>query len=82
MVAVDEKPMSGSETDRRRKRPMVNNVYKGMTPAGAIAVHILGKVIKRLPPLEAAEVWAKAIENDLTINSVRWLWRLRATHTV
>ncbi len=36
----------------------------------------------RLPPVEAAEVWAKAIENDLTISSVRWLWRLKATHTV
>jgi hypothetical protein len=30
MVAIDDKLSPSSETDRRRKRPMVNNPYQGM----------------------------------------------------
>ena len=31
MVAIDEKSVRGSDAVRRRTRPLVNNLYQGMT---------------------------------------------------
>ena len=52
----------------------------GISPSGSIAAHLLKVLIKRLPPVEEVETWASAIENDLTISAVRWLWRLKVTY--
>ena len=54
---------------------------RGLKPGGNFAVRILKRVLRKVPFVAETRAWAKAIETDLTITHLQWLFRLKATFT-
>ena len=85
-VAKPDVPLGPGQTEWYRdfyyKQFLGVKATHGMAPGGNFALKLLKKVIKKVPFVPEVRAWASAIESDLTLKQVQYLFRLEATFTV
>jgi hypothetical protein len=76
---------------QREKKWYADQTYKqhlgaqstaGPRPGTSLTLEVIKRAIKRLPPVEEVETWAKAIGSDRSFSHARWLFRLKSTNIV